>query len=183
MGRLECRNRMNQGFVIWLTGLPGSGKTTIATRLQEKLKEKSVITAHLESDQLRKILTPEPDYSRKERNWFYSVLVFIGRLLSEHGVHVLLDATANLRKYRNDFRAAVPNFVEVYVRCPLEVCKTRDPKGIYAAAEKDQIKSVPGLQESYQEPESPEVIVDSNIISVEQAVQKIMEYLQTNRLI
>ena len=174
---------MSQGFVIWLTGLPGSGKTTIATLLQERLKEKGVITAHLESDQLRKILTPEPDYSRKEREWFYSVLVFIGRLLSDHGVHVLMDATANLRKYRDDMRAAVPSFVEIYVRCPLDVCRRRDPKGIYAAAEKGETMTVPGLQESYQEPENPEVVVDSNITSVEQAVQRIVEHLQTIRLI
>ena len=168
---------MTHGFVIWLTGLPGSGKTTIAKHLWEKLKEKEVVTAHLESDELRKILTPEPDYSRRERDWFYSVLMFMGKLFSEHGVNVLLDATANLRKYRDEIRAAVPRFVEVYVRCPLDVCAARDPKGIYAAAQKGEASTVPGMQEPYEEPEHPEVIVDSDRISAEQAAQKVIEHL------
>jgi adenylylsulfate kinase len=169
---------MNQGFVIWLTGLPGSGKTTIASLLQAKLKESGIITAHLESDQLRKILTPQPSYSRSERDWFYSVVAYIGKVLSEHGVNVLLDATANLRKYRDEMRAAVPCFVEIYVRCPLDVCAARDPKGIYAATQKRKTTTVPGIQEAYEEPEHPEVMLDSERLPAEQAAQKIIEHLQ-----
>ena len=110
--------------------------------------------------------------------WFYSVLLSIGRLLSDHGVNVLLDATANLRKYRDDMRAAVPQFMEVYARCPLEVCAQRDPKGIYAAARMGKTTTVPGMQDPYEEPEHPEVIVDSDRISAEQAVRKIITHLQ-----
>lgn len=142
------------------------------------MKERGINTAHLESDQLRKILTPEPDYSRRERDWFYSVLLFMGKFLSDHGVNVLLDATANLRKYRDEMRAVAPRFIEVYVRCPLDVCAARDPKGIYAAAEKGKATTVPGMQEPYEEPQHPEVIVDSDRISAEQAAQKITEHLQ-----
>jgi len=166
------------GFVIWLTGLPGSGKTTIAKLLLEQLKGRGVVTAHLESDQLRKILSPKPDYSRSERDRFYSILLFIGKLLSDHSVNVLLDATANLRKYRDDMCSVVPRFMEVYVRCPLQVCVERDPKGIYAAARRGKVTTVPGIQERYEEPEHPELVLDSDRISAEQAAQKIIEYLQ-----
>ncbi len=169
---------MSKGFAIWLTGLPGSGKTTIARLLQEKLKKSGVITAHLESDHLRKILTPKPDYSRSERDWFYSVLLFTGRLLSDHGVNVLLDATANLRKYRDEMRAVVPRFMEVYIRCPLDICAARDPKGIYAAARTGKATTVPGMQEPYEEPEHPDLILDCDRVSAEQAAQEITNLLR-----
>jgi adenylylsulfate kinase len=169
----------NEGFVIWLTGLPGSGKTTVARVLRQQLQERGVVTAHLESDHLRTIFTPKPDYSQAERDWFYSILVFLGTLLSVHGVDVLIDATANLRKYRDDMRAAITPFAEIYIRCPLEVCIERDPKGIYAAAYRGKTKTVPGLQEPYEEPEHPEFIVDSNLIPAERAAQEILAHLVT----
>ena len=168
----------NKGFVIWLTGLPGSGKTTIARLLLEKLKKKGVEAAHLESDEVRRILTPDPDYSRSERDWFYSVLLFLGKMLSDHGVNVLLDATANLRKYRDNVRAVVPRFVEVYVRCPLPVCAARDPKGIYAAARDEKATTVPGMQEPYEAPEHAEVEIDTDHVSADQAAQYVVDYIE-----
>ena len=147
--------KMKTGFVIWLTGLSGSGKTTIAKILLEKLKEKNIITAHIESDNFRTVLTPQATYSRAERDWFYSVLIFFAKLLSDSGTNVLLDATANKRRYREEARASVSKFMEVYVRCPLEICMKRDPKGIYAAAREGKATTVPGLQENYEVPNIP----------------------------
>ncbi len=170
---------MKEGFVIWLTGLPGSGKTTIARLLLQKLNKKGIHAAHLESDELRRILTPHPGYSRNERDWFYSVLLFMGKMLSENGVNVLLDATANLRMYRDNMRAVVPRFVEVHVRCPLEVCASRDPKSIYAAAREGKATTVPGIQEPYEEPEHAEVKIDSDRVSADQAAQNIADYIQS----
>jgi adenylylsulfate kinase len=170
---------MNQGFVIWLTGLPGSGKTTIAKLLLGKLKEDGILAVHLESDVLRMMLTPDPTYSYTERDRFYSVLVSMGKLLSEQGVNVVLDATANLRKHRDEMRGTVSHFVEVYVRCPLEICVRRDPKGLYAAAKEGKTKTVPGIQEPYEESDRPEVVVDSDRIPAEQAAEKIRSYVST----
>ena len=168
---------MSKGFVIWITGLPASGKTTIARLLHESLEQKQIVVAHLESDPLRVILTPRPTYSKEERDWFYSVLRFFAQTLSEHGVNVLVDATANARKYRDSLRSEIPRFLEVYIRCPIEICEKRDPKGIYAAARSGTTTSVPGVHEPYEEPEHPEIVIDCNQICAQEGVQRILDYL------
>ena len=148
------------GFAIWLTGLPASGKSTIARELVRKLTARGIHTVVLESDELRKILTPEPAYSAEERAGFYRSLVRIGDLLVRQNVNVIFDATANKREYRDQARALIPRFLEVYVQCPLEVCIQRDPKGIYRRAASGAASSVPGMQVSYEPPIAPEVILD-----------------------
>ena len=149
---------MMDGFAIWLTGLPASGKTSIARELERLLREKNVHAVHLESDQLRTELTPSATYSVEERDWFYRTIGVIARILTQNGLHVLIDATGNKRAYRDALRGIIPRFFEVYVQCPLDVCMARDPKGIYQNAGSDG--TVPGLQATYQEPTSPELIVD-----------------------
>lgn len=148
------------GFAIWLTGLPSSGKSTIARELVTKLTARGIRTVVLESDELRRILTPEPTYSAEERARFYRSLVRIGDLLVRQNVNVIFDATANKREYRDQARALIPRFLEVYVQCPLEVCIQRDPKGIYRRAASGAASSVPGMQVSYEPPIAPEVTLD-----------------------
>jgi len=147
------------GFVVWLTGLPASGKSTIATALTAQLAQRGVRAAVLESDELRRILTPQPTYSPQERDTFYAALTHIARLLSEQGVPVILDATAHRRAYRDTARAILPRFIEVFVDCPLEVCKQRDPKGIYRGARADLSNHVPGLNDPYEPPLNPDITV------------------------
>ncbi len=113
--------------------------------------------AVLESDVLRKIFN-QP-YSAEGREAFYRQIVFVGTLLIEHGVPVIFDATANRRSYRDRARQQIGRFVEVYVDVPLAVCMARDPKGIYRRAATGEAKNVPGLQDPYEPPESPDVIV------------------------
>jgi adenylylsulfate kinase len=115
--------------------------------------------AVLESDAVRRVLTPRPTYSEEERETFYTALTFIADLLVRHGVPVIVDATANRRAYRAEARAAIARFVEVYVDCPLDVCKARDPKGIYQQAQAGAATTVPGVQAAYEPPASPEVVV------------------------
>jgi adenylylsulfate kinase len=114
----------------------------------------------LESDKMRKILTPEPTYSEKEREQFYRAIVLIGELITRSGMNVIFDATANQRGYRDHARSLMRRFVEVYVDCPLEICMKRDPKGVYERAMSGKATTVPGVQASYEPPLHPEITLD-----------------------
>ena len=137
-------------FVVWLTGLSGSGKSAIATELMGLLPQAS----RLESDVMRTQLTPHADYGDADRDFFYGALADIARLLYERNRPVIIDATANRRAYRDAARRAIPRFAEVYVDTPLEVCAARDPKGLYKTA-----GALPGVQAPYEPPLAPELVV------------------------
>lgn len=155
-----------EGFALWVTGLPSSGKTSVAKAIEERLYEWYTLkVVRLESDVLRKILTPEPTYSQRERDWFYNVMTFIGHMLTTNGISVIFDATGNKRIYRANARTSITKFMEVYVTCPLHICIERDPKGIYKMAKDGEVSTVPGLQDIYEEPESPEIVIPSDIMS------------------
>ncbi|OGW54814.1 MAG: hypothetical protein A2Z46_04110 [Nitrospirae bacterium RBG_19FT_COMBO_55_12] len=151
---------IEQGFGIWITGLPSSGKSSVTRELVKKLEAQGTRVVVLESDEMRKILTPEPTYSPEERDWFYRTLALLGALLTRSGVNVVFDATANKRAYRDHARALIQRFIEVYVDCPIEICRKRDPKGIYARASSGRATGVPGVQASYEPPLRPELTVD-----------------------
>jgi adenylylsulfate kinase len=151
---------IQRGFAVWITGLPGSGKSTITRELVALLAAGGVRPVVLESDVLRTVLTPEPTYRDDERNRFYQQLAELGRILVDQGLPVVLDATANRRDYRDHARSRISRFIEVHVKCPLDVCKARDPKGIYAAAGRGEAANVPGVQAAYEEPLNPEVTLD-----------------------
>lgn len=168
---------MKTPFAIWITGLPASGKTTIRKALVKRLNDTGISVQVIESDELRKIITPKPSYSLEERDNFYRTMVYIGELLVRNGVNVIFDATANKRLYRDNARGAITNFVEVFVKCPLAVCMQRDPKGIYKKAKDGKAATVPGLQELYEEPLNPEIIVESDKEDSEAAAEKIFQFL------
>lgn len=166
---------MSKGFAVWITGLPASGKSTLAKKLAKKLAEHGVKVQILESDELRRVLTPKPSYAEEERDDFYRALVYVGKLLTDNGVNVVFDATANKRKYRDAARKQIAKFLLVYAKCPLEVCMKRDPKGIYKAALEGRATTVPGLQAKYEEPEDAEVVVETDKEQPEEAVVKILK--------
>ena len=174
---------MSKGFVIWLTGLPASGKTTVAKLLARKLAQLGVRVQVLESDELRKVITPQAKYTEEERDHFYSVLVYIAKLLSDNGVNVIIDATGNKRKYRRKARDSIEKFMEVYLKCPLQVCMQRDPKGIYRMALEGKAKTVPGLQSKYEEPENPELTLNTAEDTPEQCTKAIIEKMKELALI
>ena len=151
---------VRQGFALWLTGLPASGKSSITRELVAKLEALGIRAVVLESDEMRKILTPEPDYSAEERDAFYRSLALIGELLTRSSTNVIFDATANKRTYRDYARTHIPKFMEIYIQCPLDICMKRDPKGIYSRASAGGTTTVPGMQAPYEPPISPEVTLD-----------------------
>ncbi|HML16189.1 MAG TPA: adenylyl-sulfate kinase [Bryobacteraceae bacterium] len=169
-------------FAIWLTGLPSSGKSTIAARLTDALAERGVKAVVLESDALRTILTPNPRYDEQERDLFYQQMADLGALFAESGVPVIFDATAQRRAYRDRARARVPRFAEIYVACPLEICMARDPKGIYERAlhnpgGQPRAGTVPGLQSEYEPPADPELTIHADTETPETAVERIVARL------
>lgn len=173
----------DKAFAIWLTGLPASGKSTIAAALRPKLEARGLQVEVLESDAVRRVLTPRPTYSHEERDLFYRALAFLCSRLVAHGVTVIVDATANRRVYRDFARNLVPVFLEVAVECPLDVCMGRDRKGTYRKGLAGESTTVPGLQDGYEAPVSPELRINSSRTAPGLAADRILATLQERRLI
>jgi len=166
-------------FAVWLTGLPASGKSTIAHELRPRLEALGLTVEVLESDAVRRILTPAATYSREERDLFYRALAFIGERLVAYDVTVLFDATASRRAYRDVARSMIPRFAEVAVECPLAVCMQRDRKGTYRKGEGGETGSVPGLQEPYEPPLVPELRIDTVKLPTEESVRLTLDMVKT----
>jgi len=173
---------MIAGFALWVTGIPSSGKSTITRSLVNKLRSLGIGTVVLESDELRKILTPDATYDSEERGHFYHMMALIGDLIVRSGTNVIFDATANRRAYRDQARSLIKKFAEVYVQCPLDVCMKRDAKGIYRQATAGKVATVPGLQIPYEPPENAEITIDGQS-SPESAALTILERLRYMRFI
>ncbi len=168
---------MRPAFAVWITGLPSSGKTTLSTALAAQMAARGVDVAVLESDALRRVFTPRPTYSDEERDVFYGAMAFMGKLLVDHGVPVIFDATANRRVYRDRARQWIRKFLEVYVDCPLVDCIKRDTKGIYKKAKEGGTATVPGLQVAYEPPEHPDLVVRGNTESPDSAAGRVIAEL------
>ncbi len=162
------------GWTVWLTGLPASGKTTIALQLQQALARRGETAIVLDSDAVRAVLTPAPRYSAAERDDFYARLTLLAGLLTAQGLNVIVAATANRRAHRDQARDILPRFIEIWVRCPLVVCRARDPKGLYAKASAGEIADFPGLDAPYEPPLHPDLIVDSGAQTPQAAVDCIL---------
>jgi adenylylsulfate kinase len=173
----------DKAFAIWLTGLPASGKSTIAAAVRPRLEALGLHVEVLESDAVRQILTPTPSYSHEERDLFYRALAFLCSRLVAHGVTVIIDATANRSVYRDFARDLVPDFFEVAVECPLDICMARDRKGTYRKGLAGESTTVPGLQDRYEAPVSPELRIDSSRTESGLAADRILAALQERRLI
>lgn len=172
-------------WAIWVTGLPGSGKTVIAQKVRNIFAERGINVKVLELDEIRKFITPKPSYSDDERDIVYSSLVYMAKLLVESGKPVIIDATANRRKYRERARENIQNFAEVFIKCSLDTCMEREgwrkakyaPTGIYEKA-KEEGATVPGVNVPYEEPVNPEVVVDSEKMSVEDCAEKVVAFIK-----
>jgi adenylylsulfate kinase len=166
-----------KAFAVWVTGLPASGKSTIAAALRDELARAGIDAAVLESDVLRPIFTPGARYQQEDRDAFYRQMAYVGRLLTAHGVPVIFDGTANRRCYRDQARAEMERFMEVYVQCPLEVCQARDPKGLYRNAREGLSSTLPGIHAVYEAPESPDIIVQGDTETPGDAARRIVGLL------
>ena len=167
-----------QAFAIWLTGLPASGKSTIVAALRPQLEQLKLSVEVLESDAVRRLLTPTATYSLAERDLFYRALALMGARLVAHGVTVIFDATASKRAYRDFARSLIPRFIEVAVECPLGLAMQRDYKGTYQRGQRGKSSTVPGLQDPYEAPFNPEVRVDTTQLSATDAARMVLQVVK-----
>ena len=168
----------HKGFVLWFTGLPCSGKTTVADAVAEKLKARGMKVERLDGDIVRKSLTRDLGFSKEDRDKNIERVTFVAKLLSRNGVAVLPSFVSPYIAARENARKETTNFIEIYVKCPTEVCEKRDVKGMYKKAREGEIKDFTGVNDPYEEPPNPELVLETDKETVEQCVKKIIGKLQ-----
>jgi len=164
---------MKPGFVVWLTGLPGSGKTTIALKLEPELRKLDMPVEILDGDEIRKNLSRGLGFSREDRETHLKRVTYVAKLLSRNGVAVIAAFISPYRSIREYARKETTNFVEVYVKCSVKTCAKRDPKGLYKKASSGQITDLTGPQDLYEEPTNPDLVVDTETLTVEECATAI----------
>jgi adenylylsulfate kinase len=174
---------MNPGFVVWLTGLPGSGKTTISVELQPRLRSIEIPVEVLDGDEIRQNLSKGLGFSREDRETHLKRVIYVAKLLSRNGVGVIAAFISPYRNIREYARKETTNFMEVFVKCSLQTCSKRDPKGLYKQASNGQIKDLTGPQDVYEEPRNPDLVVDTEALSVEASADLIINKLRSAGLI
>lgn len=145
------------GIVVWFTGLPSSGKSRLAERVRERLIERNQACCLLDGDRVRELLRPKPGYSDTERENFYLTLGNLAAELAGQGLIALVPATASKRVFREHAREGAPRFLEVWLEADAEECRARDAKGLYAQFARGEVQGLPGGDEVYEPPLSPDV--------------------------
>jgi adenylyl-sulfate kinase len=172
-----------KGFTLWFTGLPCSGKTTVAKIVEERLKKLGLNVERLDGDVVRKTISKDLGYSREDRFKNIERVTFIAKLLSRNGVATLVSFISPYREMRENARKECTNFIEVYVNCPIEVCEKRDLKGMYEKAKMGEIEDFTGISAPYEPPLNPEVILYTDKETPEESAEKVIEKLHELKLI
>src|SRR5215471_18026854 len=168
----------SKGFVVWLTGLSGAGKSTIASLLQAELAERGRHTEVLDGDEVRTNLSKGLGFSKEDRDTNIRRIGYVARLLARSGGIAITAAISPYREIRDEIRAQTPNFVEVFVHCSLDELVRRDVKGLYAKALAGEIKHFTGIDDPYEAPEHAEITVDSGVETLDESVAHILDGLE-----
>src|SRR5690349_5138955 len=166
------------GFTIWFTGLSGAGKSTLARAIERYLKAFDHNVEVLDGDTVRTHLSKGLGFSREDRDTNIQRIAFVCNLLTRNGVVSIAAAISPYREAREWARKEIGNFVEVYVKCPLEVCRQRDVKGLYKLVDEGRIKGFTGVDDPYEEPEHPELVIETDKETVEESVSRIFARLE-----
>ncbi len=172
---------VSDGGVVWLTGLSSAGKTTIAHALFESLRSMGYRTEMLDGDVVRQRLCRGLGFSKEDRDENIRRIGFVAELLSRNGVLVIVSAISPYRAAREEVRAVIPGFVEVYVNAPLQVCEHRDVKGLYRRARAGELRGFTGIDDPYEPPLHPEVECRTDNETVAESVRKLVRYIQEHR--
>ncbi len=174
---------MHQGFTVWFTGVSGAGKSTLSRMLETRLREAGNRVELLDGDVVRTHLSRGLGFSKPDRDENIRRIGFVCELLSRNGVIAIAAAISPYRAAREEVRARIPNFVEIYMACPVEVLTERDVKGLYKKALAGELPHFTGISDPYEPPLAPEVIVDSSAETAEQSLDRIWETLKNLGLI
>jgi adenylyl-sulfate kinase len=170
------------GFVLWLTGLSGAGKSTVAAKLAPALAERGHRVELLDGDEVRTHLGQGLGFSRADRDTNIARIGYVAAKLARHGVAVLVAAISPYRQARDQVRASVDRFVEVHVAAPVATCAERDPKGLYARALAGELAHFTGVSDPYEPPVAPELVLHTEAESVDDSVHQVLTWLETNHL-
>jgi len=176
-----------KGFTLWMTGLSGAGKTTLTTRLVSELRDQGLAIEVLDGDEVRTNLSKGLGFSKEDRDTNIRRIGYVSRLLSRNGVGVITAAISPYRAIRDEVRRSIEAdgavFIEVYVKCPIQVLAERDVKGLYKKALAGEIKEFTGVSDPYEEPLAPEVVVSTDQETVEESAHKIIRALARRGLL
>ena len=167
-----------KGLIVWLTGLSGSGKTTIAKGVERELRERGCLVEVLDGDVVRTNLSKGLGFSREDRDINVRRISFVANLLSRNGVVAIVAAISPYRAAREELRRTTENFLEIYINAPLEVCEVRDVKGLYAMARSGEIKTFTGIDAPYEEPLNPNMVCYTAEESVKESIAKVTGELE-----
>ena len=168
---------MTTGCTIWLTGLSGAGKSTLAWQIEQRLRQRNKKVEILDGDIVRTHLSKGLGFSREDRDTNIKRIAFVCSLLTRNGVICISAAISPYREARAWARQQIGNFVEVYVKCPIDVCRERDVKGLYKLVEEGKLKGFTGVDDPYEEPEHPELVIETDQETIEESVSRIFAKL------
>ena len=177
------RNGNDTGFVLWLTGLSGAGKSTVANALAPRLIDRGHRVEVLDGDEIRTNLCQELGFSREDRDTNIARIGYVAGKLAKHGVAVVVAAISPYQEARDKVRASVTNFVEVHVAAPVETCAQRDVKGLYAKALAGEISNFTGVSDPYEPPPEPELVLHTEREHVDQSVDQVLAWLENHELL
>lgn len=178
------KENYREGFVLWFTGLSGSGKSAVAERVAMILeREYEELVERLDGDVVRQHLTYDLGFTKEDRDKNIERVSFVAQLLSRNGISVLASFISPYIERRNKTREMVTNFIEVYVKCPIEVCEERDVKGLYQKARNGEIDNFTGISDPYEEPPDPEITLETHKESIQESVENVLDYLEENSYI
>lgn len=170
----------NKGFVVWMTGLSGAGKTTIAMNLIGKLRARGVLFERLDGDVVRQSLTSDLGFSKDDRRKNIERVTFVAKLLSRNGIGVICSFISPYQSVRDYVRANTTNFIEVFVDVPLEVAIDRDVKGMYKKAIAGEIENFTGISDPFEAPANADIHIDTHALNIDESADMIITYLEQN---
>ncbi|KGA97080.1 adenylylsulfate kinase [Alkalihalobacillus alcalophilus ATCC 27647 = CGMCC 1.3604] len=179
------KQKGHKSSILWFTGLSGAGKSTLANALEYQLFQKGLSSYVLDGDNVRHGLNKGLGFSDEDRKENIRRIGEVSKLFVDAGTIVCTAFISPFREDRDAVRALVEKgeFIEIYVRCSLDACEQRDPKGLYKKARAGEIRDFTGISSPYEEPNSPEIIIDTDQLTIEQSVQQILDYLQKKEII